>query len=149
MALKHHDQAPEVSRGTAGILDGLDDMELLDLRNQIDAILEIKHLGSLDIGQEIMVQLRTLKALQHKALIDAEAPHNQKAQAANTVSRMLQDLVRSRAKLYSAERAKEIEDMTIEAMKDAPPEAKEQFFGRLERLLKTLPTLDTLMAESE
>ena len=131
------------------MLDGLNDTQLLALRNQIDERLELGHLGSLDVGMEIMVQLRTLKALQHAALTDKEAPHNQKAQAASTVSRMLQDLVKSRSKLYSAERMKEIEAMTIDAMKDAPEEAKELFFTRLEKMLATLPTLDSLMAESQ
>ena len=86
MALNRHTAQAPVSRGTDAMLDGLNDTQLLALRNQIDERLELGHLGSLDVGMEIMVQLRTLKALQHAALTDKEAPHNQKAQAASTVS---------------------------------------------------------------
>lgn len=146
MALKKHD-VPAVPRGTVFDISLLDEKELLTLRSQIEARLEIGHLGDLDVGNEIMIQLRTLKMLQHEALTDNDVPVNQRAQAANTVSAMLRDLVKSRAKLYSAERSKAIEDFTIEAMKDAPDEAKAMFFERLERLLATLPTLTSLMAD--
>ena len=148
MALKKHDTAP-VSRGTGFDLSLLDEKELLALRSQIDTLLDIGHLGDLNVGQEIMVQLRTLKMLQHEALTDSDVPVNQRAQAANTVSAMLRDLVKTRAKLFDAERAKAIEDFTIEAMKDAPEEAKALFFERLERLLATLPTMDSLLAEAD
>ena len=148
MALKKHD-TPAVPRGTGFDLSLLDEKELLTLRSQIDALLEIGHLGDLNVGHEIMVQLRTLKMLQHEALTDAEVPVNQRAQAANTVSAMLRDLVKSRAKLFDAERVKAIEDFTIEAMKDAPEESKALFFERLERMLATLPTLDSLIAEAD
>lgn len=155
MALKNHKaerEQADVSRETGTLEDMialLDDQELLTLRSIIDARLEIGHIGSVDLGSEIMVQLRTLKQLQHDALRDEEAPHNQKAQAASTVSRLLADLVKSRNKLFSAERSKAVENMVIEAMKDAPQEAKEMFFERLERMMATLPTLASLMEEAE
>jgi len=148
MALKRHDeitaQAPQVSD-----LDLYSDEELLALRMQIDERLGIGHLGSLDVGAELMIQLRTLKMLQHQALTDKEAPLNQKAQATNTVSALLRDLVKSRAKLYDAERSKAIEDMTIDALKDCPQDVKDQFFARLEKMLATLPTLASLMDEAQ
>jgi hypothetical protein len=153
MALKNHDRdlitSPdsEVPRETQFILEHYTDAELLKLRSLIDDRLEIGHIGSIDLGSEIMVQLRTLKALQRDALSEQGVPVNQKAQAASTVSRLLQDLVKSRNKLYSAERMKQIEEMTIEAIKDCPEDVKTHFFERLERLLATLPTLASMMAE--
>jgi hypothetical protein len=149
LALKNHSLG-DVPRGTPGLLplSAYDEKALLQLRAQIDAQLGIGNLADLDIGQEIVLQLRTLKILQHEALRDDEAPHGQKAQASTTVSRMLTELAKSRHMLYSAERIKQIELMTIDAMKDAPDEAKEAFFERLERYLATMPTLDSLMAEA-
>lgn len=148
MALKRHDEitaaAPQASD-----LDLYSDEELLELRMRIDEKLGIGHLGSLDVGAELMIQLRTLKLLQHQALTDKEAPLNQKAQATNTVSALLRDLVKSRARLYDAERSKAIEDMTIDALKDCPMEVKDQFFARLEKMLATLPTLASLMDEAQ
>lgn len=146
MALKKHETSP--GRKTPIGLSAYSEKELLDLRNQIDDYLQIGHIGALDIGQEIMVQLRTLKILQNEAINDDETPMNQKAQTANAVSALIKELVKSRSKLYDAERSKQIEDMTIEAMKDAPEEAKQQFFSNLERLLATLPTLDSLLEEA-
>lgn len=148
MALKNHDAA-YVSRETGFDISLFNDEELLDLRMQIDARLGIGHLGALDVGAELMIQLRTLKLLQHKALTDTDAPLNQKAQATNTVSALLRDLVKTRSKLYDAERSKQIEDMTIEALKDAPQDVKDQFFSRLERLLATLPTMDSLLDSAQ
>lgn len=152
MALKRHDTEAVYSDpdGTDKFGIGLlDDAELLELRGLIDQRLEIKHIGAIDLGHEVMIQLRTLKLLQHKAMTEPGTPVNQQAQAANTVSKMLQDLVKSRSKLYSAERIKQVEEMTIEAMKGAPEEAKLQFFESLEKMLATLPTLATLLEESE
>lgn len=148
MALKRHDESA-APPPTMGDLDLLSDEELLALRLEIDNRLGIGHLGALDVGAELMIQLRTLKLLQHQALTDTEAPLNQKAQATNTVSALLRDLVKSRAKLYDAERSKAIEDMTIDALKDAPQDVKDQFFTRLERMLATLPTLASLMDEAQ
>lgn len=146
MALKNH-QAETTRRVPLG-LSAYSEKELLDLRAQIDEYLQIGHIGTLDIGQEIMIQLRQLKALQNEAINDDETPVNQKAQAANSVTALIKELVKSRAKLYDAERSKQIEDMTIEAMKDAPEEAKVQFFERLEKLLATMPTMTSLMEET-
>ena len=148
MALKDR-SLTDVPRETAYEipLTAYSDKELLELRAQIDAHLGLGSLGDLDIGTEIVLQLRTLKILQHEALSDTEAPHGQKAQASMTVSRMLSELAKSRNLLYSAERIKQIEAMTIEAMKDAPQEAKDEFFYRLERYLATLPSLSALLEE--
>lgn len=148
MALKRHDDSAPLA-GAGSELDLYSDEELLALRLEIDTRLGIGHLGSLDVGSELMIQLRTLKQLQHQALTDKDAPLNQKAQATNTVSALLRDLVKSRARLYDAERSKQIEDMTIDALKDCPAEVKDQFFSRLEKMLATLPTLASLMDEAQ
>lgn len=127
------------------LLDNCTDKQLLKLRAQIDSRLNITDLANIDIGLEIVVQLQTLKILQSEALEDDEAPHGQKAQAAMTVSRLLQDLTKCRRELYDAERSKTVENMVIQAMKDTPQEVKDSFFADLERYLATLPTMDTLL----
>ena len=147
MALNKYDETPSTkpSQGLYGELDMLNDKELLLLRGEIDVRLKLQDLGEIDVGLEIVLQLRTLKELQNDALGSTDTPVNQKAQATNTVSSLLKDLVKSRAKLWDAERSKAIEAMTIEAMRTAPQEAKEQFFENLERMLSTLPSLASLM----
>ena len=147
MALKNHET--HAAQKASLPLAAYSEKELLELRSQIDDYLQIGHIGSLDIGLEIMVQLRTMKSLQNEAINDKETPMNQKAQTANAVSGLIKELVKSRSKLYDAERSKQIEDMTIEAMKDAPEEAKLLFFENLERMLATLPTLDSLLEEAQ
>jgi hypothetical protein len=149
MALKNHSLsgAPRETSRLAP-LSAYSEKELLELRSQIDTMLGLGSLADLDIGQEIVLQYRTLKILQHEALKDDEAPHGQKAQASMTVSRMLSELAKSRQLLYGAERIKQIELMTIEAIKECPDDAKEAFFERLERYLATLPSLSALMAEA-
>lgn len=149
MALKNHSLSQQAPAASGPFNLGLlSEKELLELRSQIDTLLGLQDIAGLDIGQEIVLQYRTLKVLQHEALKDDEAPHGQKAQASTTVSRMLTELAKSRHLLYSAERIKQIELMTIEAMKLAPSEAQAEFFERLERYLATIPTLGALMAEA-
>lgn len=125
----------------------LSQKELLRMRADIDSLLDLETLDQLDIGKEIVVQLRTLKVLQQEALEDVEAPHGQKAQAAMTVSRLLQELSKSRKELYDAERSMKIEGMVIEAMKSAPDDVKNEFFTNLERYLGTLPSMATLLEQ--
>jgi hypothetical protein len=135
MALKDH--RPTAAAGDDNLLDSMDPNALLKLRHEIDQILGIVDLASLNIEQEIITQLQTAKTLQASVINDSTVPANQRAQTVNTVSNVLISLVKTQTDLYNAERIKEIEAAIIQAAKGLPEEAKNQFFERYERLLAT------------
>lgn len=148
MALKDHALAP--AQPTVGInLSLLSEKELLRLRTQIDEVLGIGSLKSIDLGEELSVQLRTAKMLLQEALADDETAFGQKAQTAMVLQRLLQDLVKMRTELYNAERLKELEQMLIDAFREVGSliarddtvsqemfnEVKNAFFSSYERML--------------
>lgn len=148
MALKDHALAP--AQPTVSInLSLLSEKELLRLRTQIDEVLGIGSLKSIDLGEELSVQLRTAKMLLQEALADDETAFGQKAQTAMVLQRLLQDLVKMRTELYNAERLKELEQMLIDAFREVGSliarddtvsqemfnEVKNAFFSSYERML--------------
>lgn len=144
---------PEASDMLAALIDTMSDPDLLRMRALIDQKLDVQTLESLDVGAEISLQLRTLKVLQAEALADSGAQHQHKASAASTVSRMLQELTKSRLLLAKAEEQRKIDTLVIQAMEDAPPEAKKRFYESLMRTASSIPSLASLVqqvqAESE
>ena len=103
-------------------------------RVEIDAHLQLGDLGQIDIGEEIALQLRTVKIMQSEALEDSEAAYGQKAQASMVVVRLLQDLTKMRTDLHSAERFMMLENAVIECMRDQPQEVKDAFFAQYEAI---------------
>lgn len=150
MALKNHSLEPKVSRGTSGpLLEGLTPKELLQLRAEIDGLLDLGTLKDIDLAEELTLQLKTVKMLQSEAANDGDTPYGQKAQTAMAVQRLLQDLVKLRTEVHNAEFAKQIESLVImaftkcEANEDpalAPvlQQVKDLFFAGYESLLGAL-----------
>jgi hypothetical protein len=115
MALKDHSLSG-VPRETALVnLDILDELELLSLRAQIDSRLNLGTIREIDLGHELTLQLRTVKALQQAASDDLDTPFGQKAQTAMAVQRLLQDLVKMQTEIHNSEFAKALEGMVIKA----------------------------------
>ena len=139
------ENAPLIASSSARLLEGLDEMELLKLREQIDAKLGVTNLEDIDVSKELVLQFAKLKVLQTMAMSDNEANFSHRSAAATTVSRMLQDIVKCRTALNNAEISKRMDAMVIECMRQAPEDAKAAFFERLERYQATLPTLVTLL----
>lgn len=145
MALKDHSLQSTVPRGTLADLGLLSEIELLSLRAQIDGMLNLGTLKDIDLGAELTVQLRTVKALQLAASEDAETPVGQKAQAAMAVQRLLQDLVKMQTEIHNSEFAKRLEGMVIKAftlcdaaadptLAEALKSVKDLFFEQYESL---------------
>ncbi len=140
-------EKPATSYGVIyGLLDTMDQRELLNLRTQIDARLDLGTLHDVDVGQELLQQLRTVQLLQQEASENADS-FAHKAQTASVVQRLLTELTKLRTDVYNAERFKQLEDMISKAWHgvEPPPEAKDAFteckhlfFEQYERLLATL-----------
>jgi hypothetical protein len=73
--------------------------------------------------------------LQQRVLTDNEAPANQQAQVANSLSSALVNLVKLQTDVYTSERMKVIESILVDCIKDLPMEAQEEFLERYETAL--------------
>lgn len=122
MALKDH-KLGNSSRETNN-LDLLSQGELLKLRADIDVRLNLGKIEDIDLGEELTIQLRTVKLLQSDAHEEDDTPYNQKAQTAAVVQSLLKDLVRMRTAVHNSEFAKSLEGMVIQAFTKCEASAK-------------------------
>lgn len=113
--------------GSAPNLDTLSITELLSLRTQVEQRLPARDLQDLDLARELVLQVLALQQMQQKALEDGDTPVNQLAQAANSLSAALTNLVKLQADVYSSERFKKIEQVLIDTLQVLPTETQETF----------------------
>lgn len=118
---------------TSGILEELESFtqeSLLILRQRIDAKLTETKLGDINLERELVLQYTQTKLFLASILEDKSIPANQRAQAINSCSAILQHLIKMQTDLYGAERLKAMEAACIKAMKTMAPEAQEVFLSR-------------------
>ena len=109
--------------------------ELLELRRQIEALLPVKDIKDLNLSRELVLQVQALQALQQRVLGDGDAPANQQAQVANSLSSALVNLVRVQTEVYTSERLKIIETILVECINTLPMDVQEAFLSRYEDAL--------------
>ena len=91
-------------------------------------------LKDLDLEVELLAQYKKAQAL----LDDADKePLNQKAQTLNSITLILQAIIKSQQDLYNIERLKTLENTLIKVLQDFP-EIKHQFLDAYEKELKKL-----------
>lgn len=111
-------------------LEGFTQESLLILRQRIDAKLTETKLGDINLERELVLQYTQTKLFLASILEDKSIPANQRAQAINSCSAILQHLIKMQTDLYGAERLKAMEAACIKAMKTMAPEAQEVFLSR-------------------
>lgn len=114
---------------------GLADLEvheLLSLREKIDALLPQKGLKDLNMEHELVIQLQIVKQMQKDVIDDDSVPANQRAQVAGQVANVMSTLSKLQVEVYDAERMKQIEACTIEAINTLNPDAQKVFFDLYE-----------------
>lgn len=109
--------------------------ELLEMRRQIETLLPVKDIKDLNLSRELVLQVQALQALQQRVLSDGEAPANQQAQVANSLSAALVNLVKLQTDVYTSERMKVIEAILVETLKTLPIEAQREFLDAYEEAL--------------
>ena len=119
---------------TINDISGMDVVELLALRDEIDEHLPAKRLEDVNLAEELVLQFQKIKVLQTKTL-DSNTSAQQKAAVANACASSLQQLVRMQTELHTAERLKAIEQALIHVMRDQPEALQLAFFERYEKLL--------------
>ena len=128
---------PDFSRrGSQALSESVED--LLELRARIDAQLPDMTLRSVNIEQELVIQLLAAQALQKATLSDETVAANQKAQVLNSAGNALANLAKLQVEIYDSERLKKIEAILIECLQELPMETQEQFFQLYEERLGSL-----------
>lgn len=115
----------------------LSEVELLNLRAEIDQFLPTKALVDLNMERELVIQLIVVQNLQRETLRDDSVPANQKAQTSNAVASTLATLSKLQTEMYTSERLKKIEQVLIETLQTLPQEAQELFLAAYEANLAT------------
>lgn len=105
----------------------LSEDQLLALRAEIDDKLQIG-IKNLNLAEELGLQYRNGMKLLKDIQTDNATPANQKAQVFNSVSSMLEKIVKMQESVYSMERLKRIESSVLKAIETLPKEGKEAFF---------------------
>ena len=112
---------------TATDIADLDEEALLKLRSEIDDKLQIG-IKNLTLTEELGLQYRNGMKLLKDIQSDNQTPANQKAQVFNSVSGMLEKIVKMQESVYSMERLKRYEVAFLKAIETLPVEGKENFF---------------------
>lgn len=128
--LEKPEKPPSIG-ATLGI-STLSEVELLDLRSEIDQFLPTKALVDLNMERELVIQLIVVQNLQRETLRDDSVPANQKAQTSNAVASTLATLSKLQTEMYTSERLKKIEQVLIDTLQTLPQEAQEAFLTAYE-----------------
>ena len=92
-------------------------------------------LDELDLDKELAEQFIRAKQLILNAEADGDASLAQKAQATNSITSILQNIVKMRTDLYNSERIKLIESILISVLKEYP-DIQAAFIDRYEAALE-------------
>lgn len=128
--LEKPEKQPSIGE-TLGI-STLSEVELLNLRAEIDQFLPTKALVDLNMERELVIQLIVVQNLQRETLRDDSVPANQKAQTSNAVASTLATLSKLQTEMYTSERLKKIEQVLIETLQTLPQDAQELFLAAYE-----------------
>jgi hypothetical protein len=135
-ALDPRDPTEPEGEKFGGLLDPLEESELLELREAIQSRLPTT-LQEINLENELVLQYKSAKTLLNKVLNDDNVQANQKAQVQNSCAASLKELARLQTDLFTAERLKAIEQMLIRAIRTLPQETQVQFFNEYEKLNST------------
>lgn len=128
--LEKPENAPSVGENLG--ISTLSEVELLELRAEIDQLLPTKALVDLNMERELVIQLIVVQNLQRETLRDNSVPANQKAQTSNAVAATLATLSKLQTEMYTSERLKKIEQVLIETLQTLPQEAQAAFLDAYE-----------------
>ena len=111
----------------------LNQADLLQKRDEIDALLTEISLKDVNLTKELMIQLKKAKLLQGEAGQDRDTPFNQRAQVQNSLNATMQSLAKLQASVYSSERNKRLELALAKTLKEFPA-LQEAFLARYTEL---------------
>lgn len=94
-----------------------------------------KKFEEIRVDEEIAEVYASAKTLLDVIIEDDDVPANQRAQVLNSVSNMIQQMVKSRVDLYNAERIRRMEQVLLQVMRTQPLEVRQAFFDSYSKAL--------------
>lgn len=114
-------------------LSELTNMQLFELRAEIEQRLGPQTIEEVNLIKETLLQIHRGKALLEEATKkDSAVPMNQRAQVQNSLGSMLTQLAKMQMELYTSERVKRIQVAVIKVIKTLPKLQQDAFFEQLE-----------------
>lgn len=110
--------------------------QILAFRAQLEAFLPARSLKDMDLAKELVMQVLALQVMQQNAIDNESTPVNQLAQAANSLSAALVNLVKLQGDVYSSERFKRVEEVLIKTIQSLPTDKQEEFITAYEAALQ-------------
>lgn len=95
---------------------------------------KVQDLKSIDLEQELLKQYQRAQTMLEEGY---DEPLNQRAQTLNSITNILQAIIKSQQELYSIDRLKTLENTLIKTLQDFP-EIKHKFIAAYEKELKKL-----------
>lgn len=108
--------------------------EIINLMNRCREALPPTQLAHMNLEEELVMQYRTVQALQQDTLEDNFIEPNKKASVVNACATALAHLVKLQTELHTAERFKAIEGLMIKAIKKLPQDVMNEFLDEYERM---------------
>lgn len=125
-----------------GLLAAMTLEELLDLRDRIDKHLPPRTISDINMEEELLLQLASLRALSNKiANVGSEdgegsgVPLNQRAQLANSITSVLKSLIDRQVEVFSSERFKRIENLLVRHLRRQSSEFAKAFLDEYEQII--------------
>lgn len=112
----------------------LSQSEIINLMNRCREALPPMVLAEMNLEEELVMQYRTVQALQQDTLEDNFVEPNKKATVVNACGNALAQIVKLQTELHTAERFKTIEGLMIKAIKQLPVEVMNDFLDNYERM---------------
>lgn len=112
--------------------------ELIKYYEEIRAHLPGVNLSEMNMEEELVLQLHSIKSIQSMIIDDDDIAPNQKAQVANSVTAVINRLVDMQGEVYASERFKRIENLMIRALRKLPEDVAAGFLDDYTALLASL-----------
>lgn len=119
-------------------LINLSEIELRNLRAQIDGMLPVKTLADMNMEEELVSQYKLAQALQNKVANDTEKGISEKDKGVllRLATATLEALIKLQGTTYTSERLKYVEIALAFAFDEVPIAIKEQFYTKYATLLE-------------
>lgn len=144
--------APQGSK-KLGELAKLSELELRNLRVEVDNLLPVKALSDINMEFELVAQYKLAQALQNAVANDHEKGVSEKDKGTllRLATATLESLIKLQGSTYTSERIKYVEVALLSAMEEVPIEVKKQFYEKYSTLLDENmkdPTIVTRVIEN-
>lgn len=101
------------------------------------SVLEASSLDELDLDNELVTHYNRASRMVEALEFESDIPANQKAQAMNTLTTILQQIIKIRTDLYNAEYLKKIEQILLKTLKALPVDVQQEFMEEYEQSLRS------------